>query len=104
MSLQDNLNAEAEFIGSIVAELEAEKDRQITWMCEQGNHGTPERRYMTDGFRGMYSGKCAGTVFAIASGSKELECSCSCHDRRDDITTSKTLSCFKQRETAERIG
>lgn len=56
------------------------EDKPITWMCEQGNHGTPERHYMIDGFSTMYTGKCAGTVLTIANGSKELPCECECHN------------------------
>lgn len=63
-------------------------DRPITWMCEHGHHGTPERRYSTispsgvPSFDGMYTGACAGSYVAY---NKEIDayeqgdCSCDCH-------------------------
>ena len=59
-----------------------------TWMCENGYHGTVERRYVrrTDVgeaiFEGMYTGQCAGTCISIETG-KETECECECHEHHD---------------------
>lgn len=50
-----------------------------TWMCENGYHGTAERRWFSEvGWEGMYEGTCAGTVRSVVTG-EEWECGCGCH-------------------------
>lgn len=52
-----------------------------TWMCANGHHGTPERRFVDNpqGWSGMYEGRCAGTSFSVWTGKTE-DCPCSCHN------------------------
>ena len=66
-----------------------------TWMCEHGHHGTPERReieYRDGRPQFTYTGTCQGRTISIMA--EVLDCSCSCHDRRDDITKPDTTYSF----------
>jgi hypothetical protein len=61
-----------------------------TWMCDNGQHGDATRRHAgdtpSDRFRGMYTGKCAGSVYWAGThgqgpngGPIERDCTCPCH-------------------------
>ena len=57
-----------------------------TWMCDNGQHGTSERRSLTTvDWSAMYEGHCAGTAFSMAG--TEVDCERECHN---------TLHCPKQ--------
>ena len=52
-----------------------------TWMCDNGQHGTSERRSLTTvDWSAMYEGHCAGTAFSMAG--TEVDCECECHNQR----------------------
>lgn len=54
-------------------------DGDITWMCEHGYHGARERRLVAvDGWKKMFDGICAGTIYDATTGS-ERHCQCECH-------------------------
>lgn len=75
MSLQDNLNAEAEFIGSVIAELEAERVKPVRETKEQKRvRLIDERNQRID--------------------SMMAEIHQNYLDRRDDITTPETTYGF----------
>ena len=66
---------------------EKKREMATTAMCEMGNHGTAERRYVDrdpDGwsasFRDMWRGQCAGTCFDMST-REETPCACACHER-----------------------
>lgn len=55
----------------------------LTWMCENGYHGSADRRsaVRNDGaisFTGMYQGTCAGTMLHADTRTEE-PCACTCH-------------------------
>lgn len=63
----------------------------VTYMCENGYHGSAHRRsaFRTDEhgvthlrFTDMYSGNCAGTVFHLngLDDPYETDCLCACHE------------------------
>lgn len=54
-------------------------NEDITILCKNGNHGSPERRTVAkEGWENMYQGTCAGTLFNIST-AEELPCACPCH-------------------------
>jgi hypothetical protein len=50
----------------------------MTWMCEHGNHGTKALRWVTESWKPMYSGHCAGTIYSVTT-REQTRCACECH-------------------------
>lgn len=57
----------------------------VTYACEQGHHGTTERRRVNadhtseNGWHSMTTGRCAGTMF-YGDYNRQPDCECPCHE------------------------
>jgi len=75
-----------------------------TWMCDNGHHGTTERRHTGDTpdtrFKDMWQGSCAGTVYSIMT-MTETDCGCECHNQYD---FKEHLRAFYPEEYKRRFG